>query len=111
LALGNYFSANKIKHKVFNKMSSLPRNLNFLSKFDKITDQLPKFYDLIIYVDCGDINRPAIKLNQNIDSINIDHHISNDNFGTVNIVDETKASTAEVLYSFFEQNDLKISKM
>ncbi|MCK5294988.1 MAG: bifunctional oligoribonuclease/PAP phosphatase NrnA [Arcobacteraceae bacterium] len=110
LALSNYFYENRIKHKVFNKMSSLPRNLDFLSKFDKITDQLPKFYDLIIYVDCGDIDRPAVDLAKDVDIINIDHHSSNDNFGTVNIVDDKKASAAEVLYMFFKQNSLKISK-
>ena len=110
LALSNYFYENKIKHKVFNKMSNLPRNLDFLSKYDKITDQLPKYYDLIIYVDCGDIDRPAIKLAENIDIINIDHHQSNDNFGKINIVDDTKVSAAEVLYQFFEMNNLSISK-
>ena len=110
LALSNYFYENKIKHKVFNKMSILPRNLDFLSKFDKITNQLPKFYDLIIYVDCGDINRPATQFDDDVDIINIDHHKSNDNFGKVNIVDDTKASTAEVLYMFFKQNNLGISK-
>ena len=37
LSLSNYFFENKIKHKVFNISSLLPRKLNFLSKFDKIT--------------------------------------------------------------------------
>lgn len=110
LALSNYFYEHKIKHKVFNKMSSLPKNLDFLNKFDKITNQLPKFYDLIIYVDCGDKDRPAIVLDENVDIINIDHHNSNNSFGKVNIVDDTRASTAEVLYRFFEQNNLSISK-
>jgi len=110
LALSNYFSENKIKHKVFNKMKTLPSSLDFLSKFDKITDQMPKFYDLAIYVDCGDIDRPAVIIDENVKIINIDHHKSNDDFGEVNIVDITKASTAEVLYEFFEHNNLTISK-
>lgn len=110
LALSNYFYDNKIKHKVFNKMSSLPRNVNFLSRFDKITDQMPKFYDLVIYVDCGDQNRPAIDIADDVDIINIDHHQSNDNFGKLNFVDDSKASTAEILYQFFISNNMKISQ-
>ena len=66
LAFSNYFSENKIKHKVFNKMKQLPRNLNFLSKFDKITDQIPKFYDLIIYVDCANKSRVGIEFDTDI---------------------------------------------
>ena len=110
LALSNYFSENKIKHKVFNKQNNLPINLNFLNRFDKITDQLPKYYDLAIYVDCANIKRTAINIKLDIKVINIDHHQSNDNFGDINIIDDTKASTAEVLYKFFEQNNLYISK-
>ena len=33
--------------------------------------------------------------------INIDHHASNDNFGTVNIVDHMSASTTMIIYKFF----------
>ncbi len=110
LALSNYFYENKIKHKVFNKMNHLPKNLNFLSKFDKITDQIPKFFDLIIYVDCANRSRVGIEFDERIKVVNIDHHKSNDNFGIINIVDEYKASTAEVLYQFFKHNNLNISK-
>ena len=110
LSLSNFMFENKIKHKVFNSSSDIPRVLNFLPKFDKITTQIPKFYDLIIYVDCADKKRVGIELVDDVKIINIDHHQSNNNFGDINIVDASKASTAEVLYNFFEQNNLKISK-
>ena len=110
LAFSNYFSENKIKHKVFNKQKDLPSNLDFLSRFDKITDQIPKFYDLVIYVDCANKSRVAINLEQKCNIINIDHHKSNELFGDLNFVDASKASTAEVLYNFFIQNDMTISK-
>jgi len=109
LALSNFMFENKIKHKVFNKMDTLPRNLDYLSRYSYITNKLPDFYDLIIYVDCGDKKRPAIEIKEDVKIINIDHHASNDSFGDVNIVDETKASSAEVLFQFFKHNDLKIS--
>jgi phosphoesterase RecJ-like protein len=110
LALSNYFKENKIKHSIFNKMKSLPRSIDFLSNFHKISDQIPKFYDLIISVDCANLQRIGLDLDNNTNIINIDHHQSNDNFGIINIVDDTKASTAEVIYDFFDKNNLKISK-
>ena len=110
LALSNYFKENKIKHAVFNKMKALPSNLDFLGNYQKITDQIPKFYDLIISVDCANLKRVGIEFDSNIKIINIDHHQSNNNFGIINIVDETKASSAEVLYEFFKQNNLQISQ-
>ncbi len=110
LALSNYCYENKIKHKVFNSSGELPINLNFLPKFDKITTQIPKFYDLVIYVDCADQYRVGVDLNKDIKVINIDHHQSNTNFADINIVDSTKASAAEVLYKVFENDNMEISK-
>lgn len=110
LSLSNYFFENKIKHKVFNLSSKLPRRLDFLSRFDKIVQTLPSFYDLIIYVDCANILRVGdIALEETL-SISIDHHQSNTLFATLNIVDDTKGSTAELLYHFYAHNTLKISK-
>jgi len=110
LALSNLFYENKIKHKVFNISSDLPDNLNFLSGFDKITDQLPKFFDLAISVDCGTYPRLGFELDKDIPLINFDHHKSNNNFGTINIVDPMKSSTAEIIYDFFKHNGLYITK-
>jgi phosphoesterase RecJ-like protein len=109
LALSNFMFENKINHKIFNKMDELPRSIDYLNRYTHITNKLPDFYDLVIYVDCGDQKRPAIHINEGVKLINIDHHASNDNFGCINIVDDSKSSTAEVLYQFFKQNDLKIS--
>lgn len=110
LALSNLFYENKIKHKVFNISSDLPTNLDFISRFDKITDQIPKFYDLVISVDCGSQKRFGFKLDEDMPLINFDHHASNDNFGDINIVDPLKSSTAEIVYDFFKFNGLYITK-
>jgi len=110
LALSNLFYENKIKHKVFNISSDLPQNLNFIERFDKITDQFPKFYDLAISVDCGTFKRLGFELDSKIPLINFDHHKSNNNFGTINLVDPMKSSTAEIVYDFFKHNGLYITK-
>lgn len=110
LALSNLFHENKIKHKVFNVSSDLPQNLDFIPRFEKISDQLPAFFDLAISVDCGTYKRLGFELDPAIPLINFDHHKSNNSFGTVNIVDPMISSTAELVYEFFKHNGLYITK-
>ena len=110
LALSNLFYENKIKHKVFNVSADLPQNLDFIPRFEKITDQLPAFFDLAISLDCGTYKRLGFELDPSIPLINFDHHKSNNNFGAVNIVDPMKSSTAELVFEFFKHNGLYITK-
>ena len=110
LALSNLFHENKIKHKVFNISDDLPQSLDFIPRFGKITNQLPAFFDLAISVDCGTYKRLGFQLDASIPLINLDHHKSNNNFGTVNIVDPQKSSTSELIFDFFKHNGLYITK-
>ena len=110
LSLSNFLFESKVKHKVFNISNELPRKLDFLCRYDKISSSLPKYYDLIIYLDCANEHRVGISFDTTKRSICIDHHQSNNNFADINIVDASKGSTAELLYNFYEQNGLKISK-
>lgn len=78
--------------------------------------QLPPIqgkFDLLVSVDCGDEERmgrvyrtlpalpPAI--------LNIDHHVTNTRFGTINLVQPSATSTAEMLYQLFVQLGVLIS--
>lgn len=110
LALSNYMKETGVKHKVFNESRNLPRSLDFLPLFDKVTDQVPKFYDLAIFVDCAVRDRVGLEIVDGVKIINIDHHQSNSFFGDINIVDDTKASSAELLYEVFESEGINISK-
>ena len=110
LALSNLFHENKIKHKVFNISDDLPQSLDFIPRFEKITNQLPAFFDLAISVDCGTYKRLGFQLDASIPLSNFDHHKSNNNFGTVNIVDPQKSSTSELIFDFFKHNGLYITK-
>lgn len=60
------------------------------------------WYDLIISLDCGDLERLGYaysSLNQPPPTIiNIDHHITNTYFGEVNLVDTEAAATVELLF-------------
>ncbi len=70
-------------------------------------------YDVAIVVDCGDLNRIG-KVQNLIQSdkvlINIDHHITNDKFGSLNLVVPDASSTAEVLYDFLKTAHFQMTK-
>lgn len=63
-------------------------------------------YDAAIILDCGELDR--IGKVRNLISpqsllINIDHHVTNDFFGDLNLVEPGASSTAEVLYLLFKE--------
>ncbi|MBN1694672.1 bifunctional oligoribonuclease/PAP phosphatase NrnA [candidate division WOR-3 bacterium] len=68
--------------------------------------------DVIIFVDCAEIDRIG-KIKENIDfskpSINIDHHIGNTKFGTINLIKPDYSSTAEIIYKLIK-NEIPMDK-
>lgn len=72
--------------------------------------------DLLVSVDCGahymtrfHEKKPEI-LNKKIPFINIDHHPSNDRFGTHNLVHETAAAAAFTVYHLLQYLNLEITR-
>ena len=79
----------------------------YLPGSETIVRQSTEDHDLIIALDCSDLKRlgtvyPRESLTT-IPIINIDHHVTNSNFGTVNWVDPSVSSTAEVLTELVER--------
>ena len=62
----------------------------------------PSQYDLIISVDCGSLDQVAFSIPEantfREGFLNIDHHSSNNNFGSINIVQTKLSSTSEIIY-------------
>lgn len=90
------------------------RRFSFLPLADQIAQSADNTtYDLIISVDCGDeqrmghtfadlsMPRPTL--------INIDHHVTNTNFGSINLVDAEAASTTEILTLLFNDLDIRMT--
>jgi phosphoesterase RecJ-like protein len=79
----------------------------------KLSDHQGKDYDVAIVVDCGDLNRVGsvkkIIRPQKL-LVNIDHHITNDRFGDLNLVVPKASSTAEVIYELLEKNNFKLNR-
>ncbi len=84
-----------------------PANLGFLPGIDHVLlygqDELPE-YDVLCLVDCADRKRLGAfysddpsRVNGDVPIVNIDHHVTNDRFGAVNIVEPGAASASEVV--------------
>ncbi len=71
--------------------------------------------DLLITLDSSDLNRVGLseisgKKPDDLCIINIDHHVSNIDFGDINLVEGNASSTTEVITKFFKCINFKISK-
>lgn len=105
----NYFDNKNIDYKAF-CVDEVPGIYDFMPKTEKIGNEISteeiKDYDLIFAIDCGELQRTGIAdiLSQrNSKLINIDHHISNNNFGDLNLVEYKASSTSEIVYEFFNE--------
>lgn len=88
------------------------KNLKFA--FVEIINGDPK-PDLIIVLDTAAVEKidavydKETQMFFEVPVVNIDHHAGNEYFGTVNLVDLTATSTAEILVSLFEALGIKIN--
>lgn len=59
----------------------------------------------VIFLDCGSFERMAVDFLRDdaLTLINIDHHHDNTKFGTLNMVESTRSSTAEMVYSIAKE--------
>lgn len=86
--------------------SELPARLQYLRGFDHILSlkhEQPEGldFDAVIAVDCADYRRMgevASLFPENCRLLNIDHHPTNNGFGTVNVIRPEAAATVEILY-------------
>lgn len=63
-------------------------------------------FDLFLALDIAQLsmisrNLANLVLPPKLKIVNIDHHLTNTNFGGINLVDQTNSSTAEMLYELF----------
>ena len=95
--------------------SPIPAIFRFLPSVNLIVDQIDQIesYDLAVILDCGDLQRIG-KIADEIQKIpvivNIDHHITNTEFGTYALVDSNACSTAEIIYRIIVSLDAPIDK-
>lgn len=115
LSMAIYLSSLGKKIYVINDEPS-PKRFDFLPKVGWVQgyNSARKInYDVAIVLDCGELDRIG-RVQEHISPdtllINIDHHITNDFFGDLNLVEAKASSTAEVLYDLFKQGGHKLTK-
>jgi bifunctional oligoribonuclease and PAP phosphatase NrnA len=68
-------------------------------------------YDLLVVVDSAELSLLGSIYSDNVDLfsevpiLNIDHHVSNTQFGQLHLIDPTAASATEVLYAWFTADE------
>lgn len=93
----------------------IPDNYAFLPGLDGIVsqDQVPDQVEVFVAIDCGDIKRLDLLMPKFLAAgtrINIDHHISNTNYGDINLVDSSRASSAELALDLIERMGGKVTR-
>ena len=94
----------------------VPEIYKFLPKMDdvKFSDTVKDEYDLLIAVDVASIDRivefPRKMFDKCKNTINIDHHKTNKGYAAINLIKGGYSSTGEVLYDFFNEANIKITK-
>jgi len=86
--------------------SPVPDSFAYLPGSEAIVAHPAGNYDLVISLDCSDLKRLGTAYDQNslrrVPIINIDHHITNVGFGSVNWVDPNSAATAQIVLTLIE---------
>ncbi|MDD9270332.1 bifunctional oligoribonuclease/PAP phosphatase NrnA [Paenibacillus sp. GCM10023248] len=93
---------------------AMPSKFSYLSGSDRVLDysrNVPeRQYRTIISVDCADfsrIGRVSTLFDEGADLLNIDHHPTNDNFGTCHLIKHDAAATVQILYDLAIHMNLK----
>jgi phosphoesterase RecJ-like protein len=95
-----------------------PMKFEYLSGYENILQAsvqgtIARHYRNIIAVDCADYSRIGIVQNwfeENPNILNIDHHPTNDHYGTIPLIKAEAAATAEILFYLIEALGIEWNK-
>ena len=92
-----------------------PGNYRFLPGTEEIVHTLPDLerYEVAVVLDCSDLERIGDEASRIVAVkriINIDHHVSNGNFGGFSYVDHQASSTGELLYRLIKAMGVDFTK-
>lgn len=110
-AIGTYIALKNLGKQatLFCVSKEMPKVLDFLKGYEKFKHELPKKMDLVISFDCARFDRLGI-IKGDFKLINIDHHISNEHYGDVNIIDTNACSTTIVVYKLLKSNNIALNR-
>lgn len=102
LALATALNRLGLQTQIVNE-SDIPSNLAFIQGLENVTKLPQKEYDLFVVVDCAEMTRLGALTDEfsratrkKIDTVNIDHHISNTRYAKYNYVRECAANCMNI---------------
>jgi phosphoesterase RecJ-like protein len=103
------------KEVVIYNQDETPGNYCFLPGSDAIVRVLPALenYDVAFVLDCSNLDRvgdESSRIGNMGRIVNIDHHISNNKFGSIVYTDYQASSTAELIYRLMLKMNIDITK-
>ncbi len=112
LAMGELLAALGKKVRLFNE-SGIPSRFTWLAPKREILTELPAVEpDTIIVLDCGGPDRAGTVISPWLKSktvINIDHHLGNPMFGTLNWVEKRASSVGEMIGMLAARLDVQLA--
>lgn len=92
-------------------VDGIPASFRFLEGSDLVKKEPSGSHDTFITVDCADFKRVG-KAFENFGQpdINIDHHITNEKFGKLNLIEAEEVATAAILTNHLPEWGLNITK-
>lgn len=116
LAVGWLLSCLGKKYVMVNE-GPIPKRMGYLWQADQIRDlsaePLNRKFDNVICVDCADFKRVGTTKElfaEGAKLLNIDHHPTNDGYGTVNLIVPYAAATAEILFDLIQFMGLELNE-
>ncbi len=81
--------------------SGMPKNFSHLTGSDQVRKEAQDSFDLFITLDCADFKRAGESFHSlEKPDINIDHHITNEQFGRLNLVESKEVATTAILTKY-----------
>jgi phosphoesterase RecJ-like protein len=89
----------------------IPASFRHLQGSDQVQNEPKEGWDTFISVDCADFKRLG-KIFESIakPDINIDHHITNEKFGKINLIEGEEVATSAILANYLPQWGLEITQ-
>ena len=82
----------------------VPKVFNHLTGSDRIIREAVGVFDLVIVVDCSDIERIGSVLDEYGEpDVNIDHHPTNTQFAMLNLVRDNAVATVEIIFDLVQE--------
>ncbi|MBA4602089.1 DHH family phosphoesterase [Thermoactinomyces mirandus] len=95
--------------------SPIPQKFSFLPGVEeiKLADSVSEIFPYAIALDCADAERMGScrsLIREKAIVVNIDHHATNDRYGTINIIQPQAAATAEIIFDWVEEADFPVDR-